>query len=341
MKIGMTYDLKEDYLQQGFSLAALAEFESKETIDAIEAALFKLDAQVIHIGHIKNLVAKLASGERFDLVFNIAEGMYGFGREAQIPALLDAYQIPYTFSDPLTLSLALHKGMTKRVLSTFNIASAPFMVVETLADLQNISLHYPLFAKPIAQGTSKGILPSCKVGNGVELSLICERLLAEYSEPVLVEEYLPGREFTVGIIGTGAKAYAIGVMEIQFTKASGDIYGFDSKQSWSFAPQYHVTCDALAEEVSSVALRAWRALGCRDAGRVDMRLDAAGVPSVIEINPLAGLRPNYSDLPVLCDLAGLPYQTLIEKIIRSAWERESINLPCFGYPTVLWQPNGY
>jgi D-alanine-D-alanine ligase len=155
--IGLTFDLKKDYLAEGFSEEEAAEFDSEETIAGIENALQKCGNETIRIGHFKNLVNQIAQGKRWDLVFNICEGMYGLGREAQVPALLDAYQIPYTFSDPLTLSLSLHKGFTKQVVKDFGIPTSPFIIMNKIHDLDNMQLQFPLFIKPVAEGTGKGI----------------------------------------------------------------------------------------------------------------------------------------------------------------------------------------
>src|ERR1041385_6774131 len=157
MKIGITYDLRDDYVREGYSEEDTAEFDSVETISAIEASLRALGHVADRIGHVRSLARRLALGDRWDLVFNMAEGLSGFGREAQVPALLDAFGVPYTFSDPLVLSLALHKGMAKRVVRDLGIATADFAVVERLSDINGLGLPFPLFIKPVAEGTSKGI----------------------------------------------------------------------------------------------------------------------------------------------------------------------------------------
>ena len=157
MNIGLTYDLRNDYLAEGYSEEETAEFDSPVTIEGIEAALAELGYQTDRIGNAKRLVERLAQGDRWDLVFNIAEGLHGLAREAQVPAILDVYDIPYTFSDPLVLSLALHKGLTKAVVRQGGVATPDFALVERPADVDAIDLPFPLFAKPVAEGTSKGI----------------------------------------------------------------------------------------------------------------------------------------------------------------------------------------
>ena len=214
MKIGLTYDLKDDYLNMGLGDEAAAEFDSMETIIGIEAALNALDYQTERVGNIKSLTQKLAAGKRWDLVFNICEGLVGSGREAQVPCILDAYQIPYTFSDPLVLALALNKELTKRVIRDLEIATPDFSVIYEESDIEKIDLEFPLFIKPIAEGTGKGISKHSTIYAREELFAAAKKLLLQFQQPVLVETFLPGREFTVGILGTGNASRVIGVMEI-------------------------------------------------------------------------------------------------------------------------------
>lgn len=323
MKIGITYDLRDDYLREGYGLEETAEFDRMDTIEAIEGALAALGHQTDRIGHVRHLVSRLATGDRWDLVFNIAEGLHGIGREAVVPALLDAYRIPYTFSDPLVLALTLHKGMTKAVLRDAGIPTADFAVVDTVSDAENVSLPYPLFAKPVAEGTGKGISDESKVDSAWELASVCSRLLEEFRQPVLVETYLPGREFTAGIVGTGPQAEVIGVMEVLFKDRHKEskIYSYQSKANYEDIIEYRIPEQEIVDACSRVALASWKALGCRDGGRVDLRMDAAGTPNFIEVNPLAGLNPVHSDLPIICRLKDIPFQELIGRILASALKR--------------------
>lgn len=328
MKIGITYDLREEYLAEGYGEEETAEFDKPDTIDAIDETLQGLGFLTDRIGHIRNLASRLAGGARWDLVFNIAEGHRGYGREAQVPALLDAYGIPYTFSDPMVLSLTLHKGMTKHVVRDLGIPTPPFAVIHEEGDLANVDLPYPLFAKPVAEGTGKGINGASKIRTREELSQVCGKLLLEYRQPVLVETFLPGREFTVGIIGTGKDAWALGVMEIFLKRlAEGDAYSYVNKERWEELVEYRLVNDALAEKAAEVALAAWTGLGCRDAGRVDLRADADGMPNFIEVNPLAGLHPEHSDLPILSALSGIPYRELLRRIVGFALKRLGLQWP--------------
>ncbi len=322
MNIGITYDLRDDYLAEGYGEEETAEFDHPKTIAAIEETLIALGYTTDRIGHIRALAKRLVAGERWDLVFNIAEGLRGFGREAQVPALLDAYDIPYTFSDPLVLALTLHKGMTKRVIRDLGIPTPAFALVESPAEIAGIRLPFPLFAKPVAEGTGKGVTAASKIADPAELEQVCLTLLSVFRQPVLVETFLPGREFTVGIIGTGAEAIAPGVMEVHFLEtAEREVYSYLNKEECDERISYRLAHDPLARLAERTALAAWRGLGCRDGGRIDLRTDAAGIPQFMEVNPLAGLRPGHSDLPILCELAGMPYRELIAGIMHSALER--------------------
>ena len=320
--VGLTYDLRSHYLAQGFGEEETAEFDRVETIEAIERALQALGYETERIGNIKDLVGRLAAGKTWDLVFNICEGMYGVGREAQVPALLDAYGIAYTFSDPLVSSLTLHKGMTKSVLKASGIRTPDFVVVEDETDIDSMILPFPLFAKPVAEGTGKGIGPSSRMTSRADLREVCKDLLDRYRQPVLVETFLPGREFTVGIVGTGKESVALGVVEIVLKeKAESDAYSFVNKENCEELVLYLLADGEIPDQCKDLSLQAWRLLGCRDAGRVDLRLDADGVPHLLEINPLAGLNPEHSDLPIICSRLNLPYVELIRMIMDSALKR--------------------
>jgi D-alanine-D-alanine ligase len=328
LTVGLTYDLRDDYADSDLPAEVLAELDSPETIAAIEGALRDLGHQTVRVGRVQALMARLLAGERWDLVFNVAEGLHGVGREAHVPALLDAYGIPYTFSDPLVCALTLEKGMTKRVLRDLGVPTPPFAVVREAAEAAQVDLRYPLFAKPIAEGTSKGIDATARVGSPAELERLCAALLARFRQPVLVEEFMPGREVTVGILGTGDGARAAGVLDvILLAGADAGIYTYRNKEQCETLVRYELVRGALAEEAAALALRAWRGLGCRDGGRVDLRADSGGRLNVLEINPLAGLHPTHSDLPIMWSLAGGTYRDLIGAIVASARERLGVRTP--------------
>jgi len=325
MKIGLTYDLRQDYLDEGYSEEETAEFDRPDTIDAIESAVQALGFETDRIGNGKKLVGRLAQGDRWDCVFNIAEGMHGTAREAQVPAVLDLFQIPYTFSDPLVLALALHKDMTKTVVRQSDVPTPDFALVRRPEDIEQINLPFPLFAKPVAEGTSKGITADSKIPDRPALLRTCKDLLEQFRQPVLVETYLSGREFTVGIVGTGGRAEVVGSMEvILHPHADSGVYSYRNKELCEDLVRYELVRPENDDEVrrtEEIALLAWRVLGCRDGGRVDLRSDAQGRPNFIEVNPLPGLHPQHSDLPIICNLQGIPYASLIERIVQSAIER--------------------
>jgi D-alanine-D-alanine ligase len=322
MNVGMTYDLREDYLAEGYGEEEVAEFDRPDTIDAIEGALRGLGFETDRIGHARQLLKRLAAEDQWDLVFNIAEGLHGFGRESLVPALLDAHEIPYTFSDPLTLCLALHKGTAKRFVRDLGLPTPDFVVIEHFGDLEKVDFPFPLFAKPVAEGTGKGITGASKIDSAGQLESVCRELLAQFRQPVLVESFLEGRELTVGIVGTGEAAEAVGAMEVLFRSPSEvPIYSYHNKENYRDRIEYRLVRDRTAERAKEVALGVWRGLGCRDAGRVDLRCDGRGEPNFMEVNPLAGLHPEHSDLPILCLLAGISFRDLISRIMTSARER--------------------
>jgi D-alanine-D-alanine ligase len=325
MIIGLTYDLRSDYRKEGYSEEETAEFDRESTVDAIEAALQHLGYQTDRIGHVRHLIQRLASGDRWDMVFNICEGMHGIGREAQVPALLDVFQIPYTFSDPLVLSLTLHKGMTKRVVRDYGIPTADFVIIETMEDLSLVNMPFPLFVKPNAEGTGKGINSLSRVNNREELEFICNDLLSRYPSGLLVEEFLPGREFTVGILGTSSQGYSVGIMEIEYkSEDTKNIYSYETKSDYLKAVAYTVPEQEISEKCIALALKTWQVLGCRDGGRVDIRVDKSGVPNFIEINPLAGLDKVHSDLPILAYKHGYDFERIIGEIMLSARKRTGL-----------------
>ncbi|HYM17220.1 MAG TPA: hypothetical protein VEU06_01545 [Micropepsaceae bacterium] len=322
MRIGVTYDLRADYLGLGMSAEDSAEFDSEVTIASICAALTGLGHDPIRIGHIRALTERLANGERWDAVFNICEGVSGYAREAQVPALLEAYDIPSVFSDALTLALSLDKAWTKRIVAAAGVPTAPFAVVDRASDVAKIALPYPLFLKPVAEGSGKGVGARSKVRNRAELRAHANDLLARFCQPVLVESYLPGREFTIGITGTGDDASVLGVLDISPTeKAAGIDYGYENKERCDENVIYRLVEGPEADAAASVALAAWRALRCRDAGRVDVRNDSLGLPQFLEVNPLAGLNPEHSDLCFLAQFKGLSYQELIGLVMASFLKR--------------------
>jgi D-alanine-D-alanine ligase len=324
MKIGFTYDLRADYLAQGFGEEETAEFDQPGTIDAIAGAIESLGHTVDRIGAARALVQRLAKGDRWDLVFNIAEGLSGFGREAQVPAILDVYGIPYTFAEPLAAAVTLHKSWCKDVVRAAGVPTADAALIESLDDLERVRLPLPLLAKPVAEGTGKGVTPRSVVRANGDLVDVVGALLARYRQPVLLERFLPGREFTVGVLGTGVSARALGTLEIVLKRdAEPDVYSYVNKEECESLVEYRPVsnADAVVAEAERIAVHAWRVLGCRDGGRVDLRCDESGRPFFLEVNPLAGLHPSHSDLPMIATSVGMPYVELVRAILDSAAAR--------------------
>lgn len=325
LQIGLTYDLRSDYLALGYSPEETAEFDKEETIISIERALAALGYTTSRIGHARELIRRLEAGERWDIVFNICEGLHGIGREAQVPAILDLYQVPYVFSDPLVLALTLHKGVAKRVVRDAGLPTSDFIVYHEPHDLDKLDFEAPYFVKPVAEGTGKGCSAKSIVRQRSALGGVCQGLMEQFRQPVLVESYLSGREFTVGITGSGRQAALLGSMEIVLNaQATDGGYSYENKANYEERVVYRqcdCSSDVVAAAAEELALAAWRILGCRDGGRVDIRCNGAGEPQFLEVNPLAGLNEIDSDLPILARMAGVSYQQLIELIMVSAIKR--------------------
>ena len=324
MKIGLTYDLRSWYLDRGYSMEDTAEFDKQETVDALDSALKKIGFETEQIGNCFQLVEALAAGKRWDLVFNIAEGLYGDGRESVVPAILDQYKIPYVFSGPVIMGVSLNKYLTRLIVTAAGVPVSPGMLISEISDIEKCNLNYPLFIKPVSEGTGKGITEKSLVKNREELKKMAEWILTRFNQPALVEEYLPGREFTVGVIGTGEKAFYIGGMEI-FCRDNLP-YSVEVKENYLEYCSYSLIDESLTEECKKVALNAWKALGCVDAGRVDLKADRNGRICFIEVNPLAGLNPVHSDLPILSRMCGVEYQSLMELIMKASLKRHNLIL---------------
>ncbi|MGE0442784.1 MAG: D-alanine--D-alanine ligase [Gemmatimonadales bacterium] len=311
-----------------------AEWDEAETIDAVEAALAQV-GKVIRLEADAEFPRKLMAA-RPDFVFNIAEGLYGVNREAHVPAICEFLGIPCHASDPLTLSLSLHKGRTKEILSHHGVPTAQFIVANTRSDARNVNLPFPLFAKPALEGSSKGITVKSLCTNRAKLVSVVGELLDTYQEPVLIETFLPGQEFTVAIMGNGREARCLPIVGMNFDElplGAPPIYGYEAKWVWDTPdrPLQMFDCPApidkeLARDIRNVALAAYRVLGLRDWGRVDVRCDAAGRPMVVEVNPLPGILPDPKDnscFPKAARAAGMSYDALIQNVADIAWRRIS------------------
>jgi D-alanine-D-alanine ligase len=311
-----------------------AEWDEPETIEAVATALSGL-GEVIRLEADKDLPRKLLAA-KVDFVFNIAEGLYGVNRESHVPSICEYLGIPYHASDPLSLALTLHKGRAKEIMAYYGVPTAPFIVANTRADARNVNLPFPLFAKPALEGSGKGITEKSLCTNRAKLVQEVGDLLDTYQEPVLIESWLPGQEFTVAILGNGREARCLPLVGMRWDAlplGAQPIYGYEAKWLWD-TPEHPLDlfeCPAnvpkeLARDVRSAALSAYRILGCRDWCRVDVRCDAAGRPMVVELNPLPGILPNPQDnscFPKAARAAGISYDALIQTVADIAWRRIS------------------
>lgn len=322
LRIALCYDLKSDYLAAGFAPEEVMEFDEEVTIAALAGALSQLGHHPERVGRGVELARRLAAGERWDLVFNFAEGVRGRSREAQVPALCEMFDQPYTFSDPLTCAVTLDKSLAKRLVRDHGLPTAPFALVERPEDAAAVDLAPPLFAKPVAEGSSKGVTRLSRVETREELAAACAELIRTFRQPVLVESFLPGREMTVGIVGNGEDARVLGVMEVAFRTGADSAYTALNKREYETWIDYSLLDgEPVARRAREVALAAYRALGCRDLARIDLRCDAAGEPQFLEVNPLPGLHPTYSDLPILAGRAGTSYVELVGQIVDATARR--------------------
>jgi len=324
MKIGLTYDLRSWYLDRGYSMEDTAEFDKQDTVDALDQSLRKIGFETEQVGNCFQLIEALASGKKWDLVFNIAEGLYGDGRESVVPAILDQYKIPYVFSGPVILGVSLNKYLTRLIVSAAGVPVSPGMLISSIDDIKKCNLEYPLFIKPVSEGTGKGINEKSLLTSPSGLKEMAEWILKRFNQPALVEEYLPGREFTVGVIGTGEESVAIGGMEIECKNNLP--YSVAVKEDYLNFCKYNPLSKEYAEECKSVALQVWKAIGAVDGGRVDLKADRNGRICFMEVNPLAGLHPIHSDLPILSRLNGIEYQPLMEMIMKAALKRHNMTI---------------
>jgi D-alanine-D-alanine ligase len=317
-----------------------AEWDARETIDAVARALARYGS-VIRLEATEDFPQRLRDA-RPDIVFNIAEGLRGPNRESHVPAICEFYGIPYSGSDPFTLSLCLDKARTKEVLRAHSVPTADWALVQTVTEITTLldqPLDYPLFAKPVHEGSSKGITERNFVVSPSALRPAVLDLLERYQQPVIVERYLPGAEFTCGVLGNGADARVLPLVAMNFASLPAGalpIYGFEAKWLWDRAdrPLEIFECPArisaaLRAEIEDVVRRTFVALGCRDWSRVDVRLDADGRANVIEVNPLPGILPDPADnscLPKAARAAGMDYDALIGACLQAAASRHGVAL---------------
>jgi D-alanine-D-alanine ligase len=327
MRIGLAYDLKEAFVSgQGQPEDALEEYDSAETVEALKRAIEVKGHSVVKLGGGRDFLGSLLK-EKIDFVFNISEGRGNYrGREAQVPSVLEMLDIPYSGADPQCLSICLDKHLTKKLVSLEGIPTPRWATINRsqLASTNWRSFPYPAFVKPVWEGSSKGIRLNSLVRDPQQMKTVVSGLLQNYEQPVLVEEFIPGEEVTVGMVGN-ALPEAIGIMRVVPRKKDDDfVYSLEVKRDYENLVDYE--CPAQLEnetlqEIKQYSLKAFQSLGCRDFARIDFRIKPDGGAYFLEINPLAGLNPKSSDLIIMAGLVGISYNQLIGSILDSAIKR--------------------
>lgn len=323
LKVGLTYNLRRDVPTPNED--DQAEYDDFETVSQIKTALEAAGCKVLLMEATSEIVSTLQT-ENIDIVFNFAEGLKGRGREAHIPALLNLLSIPFTGSDETTLAVALDKALAKIIVGHENVRTPNFQLFFSKNDKLKKSLKFPLIVKPNAEGSSKGIIDNSVVTGHDELISIVERVIDLYKQPALVEEYIEGREFTVGILGNGDSLEVLPIMEVHFDKpGSKGFYSYRVKKHSNEFVAYTCPARLTPEEernIKRLAVKAFKALQCNDVARIDLRMSAAdNKPYFIEINPLPGLADGFSDLPLIAKAAGMEYNQLIIRILNEALVR--------------------
>jgi D-alanine-D-alanine ligase len=313
-----------------------AEWDTEETILAVKTAI-ELHHDVTLIEANEEAFLKLLQAQP-DIVFNIAEGLRGPSREAQIPAILEMLGIPYTGSDPLTLGICLDKSRAKEILAYYGIPTPPFSVIETVEQLSKFNIQLPCIVKPLHEGSSKGIFNASVVRTEEELQRQVKRVITEYKEPALVEKFLTGREFTVAMLGNDSDLRVLPIVEIRFDSLPdgvNPIYSYEAKWIWDSIenPIDVHECPAkispkLQKEIENVCRQAYNVLRCRDWCRIDIRLDENGQPNVIELNPLPGILPNpeeHSCFPQAARASGIDYNTMLNMVLEAGIKRNNLH----------------
>lgn len=321
--VGLTYNLKKGIYSAVEDIEA--EYDSIDTVNAIKDALQSLGCKVLLLEADTGL-PEILKKTRPDIVFNIAEGLHGRGREAHVPALLNFLRIPFTGSDETTLSIALDKALTKRLLSTYRIKTPRYQIVCDSSEKIKTSFKFPIIVKPNAEGSSKGISDTAVVTSTEELRGILRKNFTVYGQLMLVEEFIEGREFTVAIAGNGDDIVVFPPMEVIFRnkKQKHSIYSYNVKKDFKKHIEYQ--CPALLDSdaearMKAIARRIYSVLHCRDFSRIDFRMSTQGDIYFIEINPLPGLAPDYSDYILIAGFCGLDYTSVIKTVLNSALKR--------------------
>jgi D-alanine-D-alanine ligase len=328
MKIGLSYDIKEQAAKaEGLPEDAFEEYDSPETVEALAAA-------ISYHGHI---VLKLGGGSAFlknvqeikpDLVFNIAEGLGNYrSREAQVPSILEMLDIPYSGSDPLTLSVCLEKPLTKQLVEACGVATPKWRVINDTSELESVNwkeFPFPAFAKPEHEGSSKGIRGASRVDSARQLKDLIKNQMALYAQPMMVEEFISGEEVTVGLLGNNP-THVTGIMHVVPRQKSPDfVYSLEVKRNWQQMVRYECPArleQAVLDNIQDSCFKAFKTLGIRDLARMDFRISPGGTPYFLEVNPLPGLNPKSGDYVIMGKAMGWSYNALIGAVLDSAIER--------------------
>jgi len=324
LHVGITYNLKKSNHDDNE-----AEYDDITTIMAIKKALEGKNCRVTLMEVDEELPVKLMK-DKPDIIFNIAEGIHGRGREAQVPALLNFYNIPYTGSDETTLCIALDKALTKRILSTYRIKTPKGQIITGEQNKLTGRFHFPAIVKPNAEGSSKGISDAAVVTNRKELKELVQKNISLYKQDMLVEEYISGREFTVGILGNGNDIHVFPPMELIYINQHNqyNIYSYSVKQNYKKFIRYKCPADISKDtetEIKNTSKKIYEVLSCRDFARIDFLLSPEGELYFIELNPLPGLAPGYSDFPMIAEFNGMDYNSLVWNVLKSALKRYGLS----------------
>ena len=333
MKIVLTYNLKPAGSAEECAAPddTYAEWDEPDTIAAVRDAL-ACEHEVVLLEDDAEIEPRLLAVQP-DMAFNLAEGLGGPWREARLPALLERHGIPFTGSSSQTLRLCLDKAATKRVLRRHGLPTPAFSVMHRPQQACELD-QFPLMVKPLHEGSSKGIWANSVVSTRAALKAQVQRVIETYAQPALVETFLPGREFTVALLGNGAQVTVLPLVEICFAAlppGSVPAYSYEAKWLWD-TPEHPLdifTCPAeisleLTATIGEMSRQAFRALECRDWCRIDIRLDATGQPAILEMNPLPGILPHaesHSCFPQAAAAAGIAYPDLIRQVLRLACQR--------------------
>jgi D-alanine-D-alanine ligase len=329
MKIGLSFDLKESVpLSQGEPEDALEEYDSLETVDGLTKAIEAEGHSVVRLGGGREFLRRVLD-EKVDFVFNISEGLGNYrSREAQVPSVLEMLDIAYSGADPQCLAVCLDKHLTKKIVSLAGIPTPKWFLISSKEQFDTLDwnrLPYPVFIKPAQEGSSKGIRLASRIESPAPAKDMVAKLWEQYHQPVMIEQYISGDEVTVGIVGNPPDSKVIGIMRVLLKSRKKDfVYSLEIKRDWERLVDYE--CPAklpsnVLAKIKEYSLQVFEILECRDFGRVDFRISADGTPYFLEINPLAGLNPRSSDLPIMSRLVGITYYELIASILKASLQR--------------------